>query len=157
MKIFDFLETFVKIVAGVCLFAVFALVTVQVASRFIFNSSVAAASELSIYAMIWTVFLGAAVAFRSNSHIAMDILKNRFPARIMPIADGVIFLLLAGFLCLIATEGFDLSMRAMRQTSPASKIPVGYITMAIPVGSILALVFLCEWQARQLHKARNRD
>lgn len=157
MKLFDLLETLVRIVAGLCLFTVFALVTAQVASRFIFNFSLAAASELSIYAMIWSVFLGAAVAFRSNSHIAMDILKNKLPTSAQGIAEAVIFILLAGFLCLIATEGYDLALRAMRQTSPAAKIPVGYITMAIPVGSILALVFLTEQQMRQFLKGKRHD
>ncbi|MDO6589025.1 MULTISPECIES: TRAP transporter small permease [Rhodobacterales] len=157
MKLFDLLETVVRIVAGLCLFSVFALVTAQVASRFIFNFSLAAASELSIYAMIWSVFLGAAVAFRSNSHIAMDILKNKLPVSVGRLADIMIFVLLAGFLCLIATEGYDLAIRAMRQSSPAAKIPVGYITMAIPVGSILALVFLAEQQMCQFLKAKRHD
>jgi len=157
MKFFDHLDMTVRIVAGLCLFAVFVLVTAQVASRFLFNFSLAAASELSIYAMIWSVFLGAAVAFRSNSHIAMDILKNKLPKSVQGVADVVIFILLAGFLYLIATEGYDLALRAMRQSSPAAKIPVGYITMAIPVGSILALIFLTEQKLRPFFKDKRHD
>ncbi|MBU2865829.1 TRAP transporter small permease [Pacificibacter marinus] len=157
MKFFDHLDMTVRIVAGLCLFAVFVLVTAQVASRFLFNFSLAAASELSIYAMIWSVFLGSAVAFRSNSHIAMDILKNKLPKPVEGVADVLIFILLAGFLCLIATEGYDLALRAMRQSSPAAKIPVGYITMAIPVGSILALIFLTEQKLRPFFKDKRHD
>ncbi|MEM5477691.1 TRAP transporter small permease [Pacificibacter sp. AS14] len=157
MKFFDLLDMFVRFVAGLCLFAVFALVTAQVASRFLFNFSLAAASELSIYAMIWSVFLGAAVAFRSNSHIAMDILKKNSPKPFEGVADVLIFISLAGFLCLIAHEGYDLAMRAMRQSSPAAKIPVGYITMAIPVGSILALVFLIEQKLSPFFKDKRHD
>ena len=48
------------------------------------------------------------------------------------------------FLCVVALKGYELSLRAMRQISPAGGIRVGYITMAIPVGSVLALVFLTE-------------
>ncbi len=152
MKFFDWLETLIKYLAGICLFAVFALVTAQVASRFIFNFSLAAASELSIYAMIWSVFLGAAVAFRHNNHIAMDILLTQLPGRARTVADFVIFLGLAAFLCLVVVEGHDLAMRAMRQSSPAARIPVGYITMAMPVGSIIALAFLCEQQIQKFAK-----
>jgi TRAP-type C4-dicarboxylate transport system permease small subunit len=157
MKFFDHLDMCVRAVAGLCLFAVFALVTAQVASRFLFNFSLAAASELSIYAMIWSVFLGAAVAFRSNSQIAMDILKNKLPKPVEGAVDVLIFILLAGFLCLIASEGYDLAQRAMRQSSPAAKIPVGYITMAIPVGSILALIFLMEQKLRPFFKDKRHD
>jgi len=152
MKYFDWLETLIKYLAALCLCAVFVLVIAQVAGRFLFNLSFAAASELSIYAMIWSVFLGAAVAFRSNSHIAMDIIKTRLPKRAEHVVDGVIFLLLAAFLCLVMVEGHDLALRAMRQSSPAAKIPVGYITMAMPVGSILALIFLCEHQLQKFLK-----
>lgn len=152
MRPIDWLETLIKYLAGFCLFAVFVLVTAQVASRFIFNFSLAAASELSIYAMIWSVFLGAAVAFRSHSHIAMDIVKTRLPRSAESTVEIVIFLLLAGFLCLVTVEGYDLAQRAMRQTSPAAQIPVGYVTMSMPVGSVLALIFLIE---QQIQKVRN--
>ncbi|MCG3267925.1 TRAP transporter small permease [Yoonia sp. I 8.24] len=149
MKFFNWLEIITKYLAGFCLFAVFVLVTAQVGGRFLFNFSFAAASELSIYAMIWSVFLGAAVAFRSNNHIAMDIIKTRLPKRAETIVDVVIFLLLVAFLCLVVVKGHDLALRAMRQTSPAARIPVGYITMAMPVGSVIALVFLCEQQVQK--------
>ncbi len=150
MKFFDWLETLIKYLAGLFLLAVFVLVTAQVASRFLFNFSLAAASELSIYAMIWSVFLGAAVAFRHNSHIAMDILLTKLPNRARHLADFTIFILLVAFLGLVAVEGHDLAMRAMRQSSPAARIPVGYITMAMPVGSVIALAFLCEQQIQKL-------
>lgn len=144
MAILNWLETVIKALAGICLFAVFALVTAQVASRFIFNFSLAAASELSIYAMIWSVFLGAAVAFRRNGHIAMDILKTRLPEKLDKIANLLIFVVLAVFLCLVVVKGYDLSQRAMLQRSPAAGLPVGYIAFAMPAGSVLALIFLIE-------------
>ncbi len=144
MAILNWLENLIKMLAGLCLFAVFALVTAQVASRFLFNFSLAAASELSIYAMIWSVFLGAAVAFRQNGHIAMDIVKARLPKSLDRLADLLIFAVLAVFLCLIIVQGYTLSERAMLQKSPAAGIPVGYIAFAMPVGSILALIFLLE-------------
>ena len=144
MAVLNWLETLVKVLAGLCLFAVFALVTAQVASRFLFNFSLAAASELSIYAMIWSVFLGAAVAFRHQGHIAMDIVKARLPKSLDRIANILIFCVLAIFLCLIIVKGYDLSERAMLQRSPAAGLPVGYIVFAMPVGSVLALIFLFE-------------
>ncbi len=144
MVVLNWLETLIKLLAGLCLFAVFALVTAQVASRFLFNFSLAAASELSIYAMIWSVFLGAAVAFRHQGHIAMDIVKTRLPPTLDKIANVLIFLVLAVFLCLITVKGYELSQRAMMQRSPAAGLPVGYIAFAMPVGSVLALIFLIE-------------
>ncbi|CAN0605495.1 unnamed protein product, partial [Ectocarpus sp. 12 AP-2014] len=136
---------------------VFVLVTAQVASRFIFNFSFAAASEISIYAAIWSVFLGAAVAFRGNRHIAMDFLKNALPNRLQKFLNIFIFLSLALFLAIITLKGYDLSLRAMRQVSPAAGLQVGYVSMAMPVCSVLALVFLIENFVTQLKKAPEND
>ena len=90
MWVFDALANTVKILAGVCLCVVLVLVSAQVASRFLFNFSLAAASEFSIYAMIWSVFLGGAVALRDGQHIAMDILKNTAPARVRRVMELII-------------------------------------------------------------------
>lgn len=144
MWAFDALAKSVRALAGLCLCLVFLLVTAQVASRFIFNFSLAAASEFSIYAMIWSVFLGAAVAFRDGQHIAMDIIRNKVSFNVGRVMELIIFGSLVLFLCVIALKGYDLSLRAMRQVSPAGGIRVGYITMAMPVGSVLALIFLAE-------------
>lgn len=157
MWMLDALAKTVKALAGFCLCLVFVLVTAQVASRFIFNFSLAAASEFSIYAMIWSVFLGAAVAFRDSQHIAMDIIKNLVPQRIQQIMEWVIYGCLVLFLWVVLTEGYDLAQRAMRQVSPAGGIRVGYITMALPVGSVLALVFLTESFVRRVRARKAND
>lgn len=156
-KALDRLEALIKGLAGVCLGLVFILVTAQVASRFIFNFSFATASELSIFAMIWSVFLGAAVAFRHNQHIAMDFVRNLAPDRIGRLIDGMVFACLVVFLGVIILNGYDLSLRAMRQLSTAAGLPVGYVSMAMPICSALALVFLIEGFLRRFRKAAPDD
>lgn len=157
MKILDLLETLIKGLASLCLGAVFVLVTAQVASRFIFNFSFAVASELSIYAMVWAVFLGAAVAFRGNRHISMDFVKKTAPPALARLMDIVIFIGLIIFLGVIILQGYDLSLRAMRQVSPAAGLPVGYVSMALPICSVLALIFLIESFLRQFRKGLGND
>lgn len=153
MKTLDVLETLIKGLAGLCLGIVFVLVTAQVASRFIFNFSFATASELSIYAMIWSIFLGAAAAFRGNQHIAMDFVKNLAPDGLTRVINIIIFIGLTLFLGVIILKGYDLSLRAMRQLSPAAGLPVGYVSMAMPICSMLALIFLIENFLIQFRKA----
>lgn len=157
MKLLDLLENVTKYLAALFLGAVFVLVTAQVASRYLLEFSFAAASELSIYAMIWSVFLGAAVAFRNNQHIAMDIVKKIVPDILERFFNIIIFLGLTLFLCVIIVNGYDLSQRAMRQMSPAAGLPVGYVSLAMPVCSVLALVFLIENFIRQFRKAPHND
>lgn len=157
MKTLDLLETVTKALAALFLGAVFVLVTAQVVSRFLLEFSFAAASELSIYAMVWSVFLGAAVAFRSNQHIAMDIVKKSVPAGTAKFFNGLIFLCLTLFLGVIIINGYDLSQRAMRQMSPAAGLPVGYVSLAMPVCSVLSLIFLIENFVKQFGKPVQND
>ncbi|MBX2805479.1 MAG: TRAP transporter small permease [Hyphomicrobiales bacterium] len=157
MNPLDWLEKTVKALAGLCLVVVFALVVAQVGSRFLLNFSLAAASELSIYAMIWSVFLGGAVAFRNQQHIAMDFIKNSLPHRAVKAADLIIFSCLVLILGLLVIKGYDLSQRAMFQKSAAAGLPVGYVVMAIPVGSLLALVFLIENLVVRLRRGSGND
>lgn len=157
MKPLDLLEKMTKCLAALFLGAVFVLVTAQVASRYLLEFSFAAASELSIYAMVWSVFLGAAVAFRSNQHIAMDIVKTIVPDGLARLFNIIIFVCLTLFLGVIIVNGYDLSLRAMRQMSPAAGLPVGYVSMAMPICSVLALVFLIENFFGQFRKAPKDD
>lgn len=151
-KVIDLLETVLQGLAGFCLALVFLLVTAQVLGRFVFNISLATASELSIYAMIWAVFLGATVAFRSKKHIAMSFFKDRAGERVGRAISLFVIICLAVFLGIIALKGHDLTLRAMRQMSPAAGLPVGYVTMAMPICSALGLVFLLEELVDQFRK-----
>lgn len=152
-KMIDLLETALQGLAGVCLALVFVLVTAQVLGRFVFNISLATASELSIYAMIWAIFLGATVAFRSKKHIAMSFFKDKAGEQAGRVISIFVVACLALFLGIIALKGYDLTLRAMRQMSPAAGMPVGYVTMAMPICSALALIFLLEELVDQFRKS----
>lgn len=156
-KFFDVLEWIIKSLAGLCLASVLVLMIAQVASRFLFNFSLAAASELSIYAMIWCVFLASAVAFRHGDHIAMDFILNNLPKVLRRFFSIIVYLSVTLFLVIIVFKGYDLSLRAMRQVSTASGLPVGYISMAMPSGSVLALIFMTEYAVKQLREHVSND
>ncbi|RVU86449.1 TRAP transporter small permease [Leucothrix sargassi] len=156
-KFLDTLELLIKGLAGLCLAAVLALMIAQVASRFLFNFSLAAASELSIYAIIWCVFLAASVAFRNGDHIAMDFIVNSSPKKLKIAFSVIVYVLVTVFLVIIVFKGYDLSLRAMRQISTASSLPVGYISIAMPICSVLALIFLTEHTIKQLSAELKND
>ncbi len=156
-KLLNLLERFTTALAGLCLAAVLLLVATQVASRFLFNFSLAAASELSIYAMIWCVFLSAAVAFRHGDHIAMGFVRDALPEFVQRGLVIVVYAATALFLMIIILKGYELSLRAMRQVSTAAGLPVGYIAMAMPMCSILSLVFLTESAIKRFKEPVTND
>ena len=91
------------LLAGACLLAAVMLNVVLVIGRFAFNYSANAMEELSVYAIIWMVFLGTLVTDRQGSHINIDILYHFVQPtmrerlrRIANLLQGVVCLALAG-------------------------------------------------------------
>ena len=91
------------LLAGACLLAAVMLNVALVVGRFAFNYSANAMEELSVYAVIWMVFLGMLVSDRHGSHINIDLLYHFVPPgakrllrRIANALQGLVCLALAG-------------------------------------------------------------
>ncbi len=56
-----------------------ALAFINVVARYVFNSSLTWAAELTIYLFIWSAFFGAAYCFKKDAHISVDILLEKVP------------------------------------------------------------------------------
>lgn len=57
-----------------------ALVFGNVVLRYVFNSGIAAAEELSRLMFVWLVFLGAFLALRQNAHLGLELVQARLSA-----------------------------------------------------------------------------
>ena len=138
---FTLLEKVIKHVSAF-LFAVATLIAfAQVIFRYIFNSSLFWAEELIRYLFIWMFFLGAAEASRIGTHVGMDYVISKFgrgTKRVLHTLIDAITLFLFSFIIYLGTK---LAIINMDQVSPALEIPMGFIFLAIPVGTMLMLIF----------------
>lgn len=75
-KLLDHIEEVVAI-AALCLIAV--CVFAQVISRYIFGTAITWTEELSSFAMVWAVYMGAAVAVRDQFHIRIMLVVEYLP------------------------------------------------------------------------------
>ncbi|MDW0117692.1 TRAP transporter small permease [Sporosarcina thermotolerans] len=78
-KVYNFLDLLVRwgaYIAGVLILITTAMTFYEVVSRSFFHKPTSWATELSIYAIIGSCFLGSAYAVRTYSHITVDILIN---------------------------------------------------------------------------------
>jgi TRAP-type C4-dicarboxylate transport system permease small subunit len=60
----------------------FVSVLIQIFFRYVLQSPLTWTEEASRYSFIWIVLLGAAFAVRKKEHVVMEVLVNRFPARL---------------------------------------------------------------------------
>ena len=118
------------------------IVTTEVVLRYGFKHSLIFTEELSRYLMVWIVFLGSALAVRDGSHIRINFLIKRFNQRNQKWLRLSAHILTLGFLVFVAIEGIKILPRQLYQMCITINISIFYFYLAIPVGSILMIIFL---------------
>lgn len=84
--------------AGITIFAIMAVVVVDVALRYLFNAPLAWAFDLiSLYLMGAGFYFALGDTLSRNHHVNVDILSARFPPRLRSLATLIGFLLAIGF------------------------------------------------------------
>jgi len=126
------------VVSGVVilLFSVMMIsVLVQVVGRYVFNYSIAQASEIATFSQIWLVLLGSGVAVAKGQHVAIDMLPAKLPLPAARVALVAIALVIATFLAVLAYGSLPLLRMGEFQSSPALRVPMKYVYICLPFGA----------------------
>lgn len=118
------------------------IVTIEVILRYVFGHSLIFTEELSRYLMVWVVFLGGAIAIRDGSHIRINVLVKRLSVKTRQRVHVVAYGLTITFLAVVTIEGLKILPRQLYQMCITIDVSLFYFYLAIPVGSILMMVFL---------------
>ena len=128
-------------------------VFIQVVMRYVFSMSFLWGEELSLFAFIWTVFLGAAVGVRRRIHLGFDFLPDlmtgRWAAGIQRIVIDLSILIVA---LLLLVEGWTFSMLSVQRLSPALGISLFVPTLVIPISGALMLVIVLRDLVRDIRQ-----
>jgi TRAP-type C4-dicarboxylate transport system permease small subunit len=125
-----------------------ALICVQVAARYFFNTAIFGIEEVASYLAVWLYFIGSAIGAEQREHMSaslMDlVLRTEQSKRILKIFVGVISVVLCTWMTMWAYElaawSIDLGMR-----STETNVPVGLVQLAIPIGlGLMTLYFFFE-------------
>jgi TRAP-type C4-dicarboxylate transport system permease small subunit len=124
--------TFLVIAAALALF--------QVTTRFVFGSPSTWSEVITRSAMIWSVFLGVAVAFRHGAMISVEIIQQVLPPRL-----GFALFMLANtlsviFFAILFWQGWAMSERVASQKLAALDISIAWAYAALPVGSVFIII-----------------
>lgn len=116
-----------------------ALLFANVVLRYVFSAPINWAEELTLYLMVWIVFVGGSVAVRTRGHIAIDLLpmllspRNRRRLAIVVAAVALVFFAVFFWYSLQHV----LRVRSIDQRTPVMQAPMWLTYLAMPVGSIL--------------------
>lgn len=118
----------------------FIIVGTNVFFRYILNSSLGWADELSRFIFIWISFLGAVVAYQNNEHVGLDFVVAKITS---PVLRSLIRLL--GRVCILvvlvslAYNGWLVAISSS-SVSPALYIPMTYVYGVVPFSALLMCI-----------------
>lgn len=131
-----------SIVASVMLILLIAFTFTGVIWRRVFNAPFTWMEEVQLACMVWIVFTGASVAFRTGGHVAIEMVVDLLPKPIQKVVEVIISAIVVFVLAylFIQSIGFiKLFLRSGRSTSILG-IPYALIYGIAPV-SLVSMVF----------------
>jgi TRAP-type C4-dicarboxylate transport system permease small subunit len=117
------------------------LCCIQVIARYVFNYPLSWPEELGRYLIILIVYVGASIALRKKSHIAVDIIPTFFPSSrkfldYLSTISGILFSLII----IIYGMKFVRSLMISGQIAITLKIPMFIVYSVLPLGGVLLLL-----------------
>ena len=142
LNIVDGLTTLGAVVGGALIAVMTAIVTIAVITRYLLSRPIGWSEEVSIYLMIWAIFLGAAFTLKQDAHIGVDLLMNRLPPRIKPFFHCFHYLAGLVFLSILLFKGIDMIDLSIMlgSRSIATDFPLYLVQLAVPVGASLLIL-----------------
>ena len=93
--------------------------------------------ELSRFAFVWLLMLGASIALYRQEHFALSLATNLLPAALRWWSELLVYLLELVFIGFLIRYGYLMSEMVWGQISPALGLRYTYVYASVPVGAAL--------------------
>jgi len=130
---------------------IFAL-SAGVISRYGFNRPIFWVDEFARIVLIWTIFIGAALALKKGSsidHISIDFFVSLLPTRLRKVANEITWSVIVFFCIAASFIGIRFLIQTASYKTAALGLPKGIIYINLPIFAIMSLIFLVD---RFLHE-----
>ena len=137
LRYIDLINKFVAIVLGIMLGIMSIVIVFQVLSRFSLGMPLPWSEELARYLMVYSVFLGAAIALRHQKLISVEVFSERLSWRKRRVLKTIVLLVSIIFFILLFIKGIEMMDRVSSQVSPALQIPMSIPYASVPIGAVM--------------------
>lgn len=120
----------------------------QVLARFVLQSPADWSEAWTRAALIWTVMLGVALAFRQGAMLSVEMLHSLLGPRNKRWLEHIVLLITVCFLGFMAWVGGQMTWRVRFQTMPSLEMSISWIYVSIPIGMTLAIVAVVAYWAQ---------
>ncbi|WP_309246883.1 TRAP transporter small permease [Ramlibacter montanisoli] len=132
-------------ISGIALVVMCLVIPLGVFARYVLGFGAQWPEPIAILMMVLFTFFGAAAAYRAGAHIAVQMLTDRMPAVLRRACAGFVHLAMLAVSVFVLVYGFKLVQGTMGQTlSELPWLPVGITYLALPLGSLVTLLFVLE-------------
>ena len=121
------------------------LVIVNVFTRKLFNYIIIWSEEIATSCFVYSVFIGAAYAYRKHQHVGVDLLVERLPAgarRAVHLITNALLVIINGYITMLSVQFIQSSWI---KRMPITKLPSSVVSTALVIGfglmTIYSLVF----------------
>lgn len=140
IRLIDRFNKLLYYVIGIFTILMSTIIIYQVFSRFVLKQSLPWSEELTRYIMVWTVFIGAALALRKGALIGVEAIAEAVSFKVKKYLKIVVSIVSIGFFIFLIVVGLYIVQGVSVQTSPALHIPMSWAYAAIPVGALFMLL-----------------
>jgi TRAP-type C4-dicarboxylate transport system permease small subunit len=124
--------------------ALAAVVFTQFFSRYVLNDSIAWTEEIARYLLMVTAFMGAALAARKGTHIALEIVPNLLPPGLRRWARLLLGLVTVGFFAISAWLCWSIAEAMMYQPMVVIDVPLGWVYWGVLAGMVMTTFRLAQ-------------
>jgi TRAP-type C4-dicarboxylate transport system permease small subunit len=132
----------------------------QVFTRLVLRDPSIVTEELATFMLIWVSLLGAAVALNRGAHLGIDYFVGKLPARARVGTEVIVFFCVAAFsFFVMVIGGIDLvaSMLQLGQESPALRVRMGYVYLAVPISGFFLTLYAVLGLVERVARFRGAD
>lgn len=130
-----------EVFAAVLLAAMCTLVFANVLTRYVFHYAIPWSEEMARFLEIWVCFLGAALLYKEDGHMGLDILVKALPKQVARFFQVVVDLVVLYIAYLIGFGGYQLTMSNMAWKAPATGLSYAWKFGITVVSACLIAVF----------------
>jgi TRAP-type C4-dicarboxylate transport system permease small subunit len=135
--IFDLFEVYLAVVVfSVLIVTIFT----EVFMRYVLDSPSPQLFELSIYAFVWVIYLGGALATRYNQHVRFDLIYRSLPEKARRVLETFFDLLTNGVLLVLLYPAVSYTIFLYRIPTSILRLPYTLVLMVFPAFIVLVLI-----------------
>lgn len=156
MKALTILRKVTDAIVAILFAVLVTLVLIQVFTR-MFHMSQTWIDEISKFVFVWVTYLGGAITVRKGANVTFDLVLEGVHGKTYKILFTFVNIVCIVFLVAMAVLGSQAAWANRVQLSTMTRVNMGLMNMAIPIGCVLMIIAQVEYYFSTLKKKKGEE